>query len=104
MHRTHHLAHDGETRISDQVEVRGDRADERVLDRQEAVLDLALEHHARYVAKLAARHRAGVGCGEKERFLAVRARLALKCYPLVRHRVRVMRGTACGQWVSGYIR
>src|SRR5437867_3887622 len=104
MDRAHHFADDRKTRLGDQVEVRGDRADERVLDGEQAQRGAPREHRSRDVAKLAIRLRPGIGIQQEERLLAVGARLALERYQLVRHWLRLTDRHTCRQWSSGYIR
>src|SRR4029077_21297035 len=94
MHRAHHLAHDRETRLRDEVEVRGDRAHQGVFDRQQAEVGATLDHGRRDVTEVAIRLRLGVRLEQEEGFFGVGARLSLECYPLVFHRLRLMARTS----------
>jgi len=95
VHRTHHFADDREARLGDEVEVGGDRPHERVLDGQDAQVGAPLEHRPGNVAELAMRLRHGTGVQQQECFFRVGAQLALKCYPLVYHRLRVTDPSSC---------
>src|ERR1043166_2755990 len=63
MHRVHDLAHDRETRLGDEIEVGGDRADQRILDRQETQLGATLDHRLGDVTELPLRLRLRVRVG-----------------------------------------
>src|ERR1051325_5650193 len=95
MHRVHHLAHDRETRLGDEIEVGGDRADQRILDRQETQLGATLDDRLGDVTELAMRLRLRVRLEQDECFLRVGTRLALKCYPLVCHWLTLMAPGSC---------
>src|ERR1043166_7848431 len=95
MHRVHDLAHDRETRLGDEIEVGGDRADQRILDRQETQLGATLDHRLGDVTELPLRLRLRVRLEQDECFLGVGARLALKCYPLAFHWLTLMAPGSC---------
>src|ERR1051326_499196 len=100
MHRVHDLAHDRETRLGDEIEVGGDRADQRILDRQETQLGAALDHRLGDVTELPLRLRLRVRLEQDECFLRVGARLALKCYPLAFHWLTLMAPGSCRKIVG----
>src|ERR1043166_6387307 len=100
MHRVHDLAHDREPRLGEEIEVGGDRADQRILDRQETQLGAALDHRLGDVTELPLRLRLRVRLEQDECFLRVGARLALKCYPLAFHWLTLMAPGSCRKIVG----